>query len=150
MIIPLYPGTKKHPVDQPCLPGNVWCGQATAQAANSGLDGVSVNGAKLPFGCPPWQSWLHSQCLKDRSEVMKAEMSPAGFRQTGPRFKPLHLPWSPMESSPSAAAGEMCCFLSGRAQATPWLCPKNLSGTSKLPEMEKNIWVSYSRVFSPQ
>lgn len=48
-------------------------GQHTAQAAgNSGLDGVPVNNAKLPSGCPPWQSWLHRRCLKARSEVMES------------------------------------------------------------------------------
>lgn len=73
-------------------------------------------------------------------------MSSAGFRQTGPRFRPLHLPLVSMESNPSAAAGEMCCFLNGRARAIPWLYPNYLNGISKLLEIERNVWKSYSNL----
>lgn len=72
-------------------------------------------------------------------------MSPAGFRQTGPRFKPLHLPGLPQKATPMLTLGRCAVSSMAELKQHPGFVRK-INGISKLLEMERNVWISYSNL----
>lgn len=74
-------------------------------------------------------------------------MSPAGFRQTRPRFRPLHLSLVSHGKQPQCCSWGDVLFPQWQSSSNTLAVSKgHLNGISKLLEMERNVWISYSNL----